>query len=124
MQMVANSFHNSQPAWSIQSLAKKTTISEPAIDMIISALLEDNLLVMAHENDGNGDDDGEPTFIPARSLENISVNDILNVARSAEETPFLRPNNVDAVDQVGKTINSVEDAIRKTTSEISLKDLI
>ena len=123
MQMVANSFHNSQPAWSIQSLAKKTTISEPAIDMIISALLEDNLLVMAHENDGNSDD-GEPTFIPARSLENISVNDILNVARSAEETPFLRPNNVDAVDQVDKTINSVEEAIHKTTSEISLKDLI
>ncbi len=122
MQMVANSFHNSQPAWSIQSLAKKTTISEPAIDMIISALLEDNLLVMAHENDG--DDDGEPTFIPARSLENISVNDILNVARSAEETPFLRPNNVDAVDQVSETINSVEEAIRKATSEISLKDLI
>ncbi len=124
MQMIANSFHNSQPAWSIQNLAKKTTISEPAIDMIISALLEDNLLITAHGNDGNDDGDGEPTFIPARSLENISVNDILNVARSAEETPFLRPNNVDAVDQVGKTINSMEDAIRKATSEISLKDLI
>ena len=123
MQMVANSFHNRQPAWSIQSLAKKTTISEPAIDMIISALLEDNLLVMAHENDGYGDD-GEPTFIPARSLENISVNDILNVARSAEETPFLRPNNVDAVDQVSKTIILVEDAIRNATNEVSLKDLI
>jgi membrane protein len=122
MQMIANSFHNGQPAWSIQSLAKKTTISEPAINLIISALLEDNLLIAANKNDY--DEDGELTFVPARSLENISVNDILNVARSAEETPFLRPDSVDAVDQVRETVASIEDAIRQTTSGISLKNLI
>ena len=120
MQMIANSFHNSQPAWSIQSLADKTTISEPAISLIISALLENNLLIATEETI----DDHNQTFVPARSLENISVSDILNVARSAEETPFLRPDNVETVTQVHDTITAIEDAIRETTNEISLKDLI
>ena len=122
MQMVGSRFHHGQSAWSIQSLAKKTTISEPAIDLIISALLEKNLLIAANENDF--DEDDELTFVPARSLETISVSDILDVARSAEETPFLKPDNVDTVEQVQKTINLVEEAIRKTTNETSLKDLI
>ncbi len=120
MQMIANSFHNSLPAWSIQSLADKTTISEPAISLIISALLENNLLIATEDTI----EDHNQTFVPARSLENISVSDILNVARSAEETPFLRPDNVETVAQVHDTITAIEDAIRNTTKEISLKDLI
>lgn len=122
MQMVAKNFHHSQPPWSIQSIANKTTISEPAIDLIISALIEQKLLIAAAE--GEYDETEEITFLPARSLENISVNDILEVARSAEETPFLKPENVETVDQVQKALNNVETAIRDATTNVTLKDLI
>lgn len=49
---------------------------------------------------------------------------ILEAARTAEETPNLRPADVDAADQVNDAILSIESAISDASKNTTLKDLI
>lgn len=116
MQLVATSFHNKQTPWSVKLLSKKIQISEQAIQLIIKALLSNDLL--------NSTGKDAQFFLPGQSLENISLHMILSAARSAEETPLLRPDDVKTVAQVNEAIETVETAIETSAKGISLKDLI
>lgn len=116
MQLIAHSFHNHETPWSIKTLAKKTTISEQALSLIISSLVEKGLLLRSG--------DKAQYFQPGQSLENITLDMILSAARSAEETPLLRPDEVEAVQQVNDAINTVETVISEATKNITLKDLV
>lgn len=116
MQLIATSFHHNEKTWTLKSLAKKIKISEPALMIIISALLKNNLLAKTDEHDAH--------YLPAQSLENISLNVILAAARSAEETPLLHPDDVDSAPQVNQMIANIESAITDATKTVTLKDLV
>ncbi len=116
MQLIAYSFHHNEELWSVKSLAKKTDISEQAIQLIVSALLSNELLKHTGKD--------AKFYLPGQSLENISLSMILNAVRKAEETPLLRPDNVKTISAVNDSIKTLENAITESTKNISLKDLI
>ena len=116
MQLIASSFHHNEKTWTLKTLAKKIKISEPALMMIISALLKNNLLART----GNHNEH----YLPSQSLENISLTMILDAARSAEETPLLRPDDVESAAQVNEVIDTLENAITDSTKNKTLKDLV
>jgi membrane protein len=116
MQLIATGFHHNDKTWTIKKLAKKIKISEPALSIIISALLKNKLLTISCED--------ERHYLPAQSLENISLNMILNAARSAEETPLLHPDEVVSPQQVNDVIVNIDKALADASKDITLKDLI
>ena len=116
MQLIANNFHHNKKPWTLKSLAKEIKISEQALMMIIDALLKNGLLNSSGEHNDH--------YLPGQSLENISLDMILDAARSAEETPLLRADDVDSAAQVNDVIKNVETAIADSSKDISLKDLI
>lgn len=116
MYLVATSFHHREAPWSIPMLAKKTNMSEQALTLIVSALIADGLLSSSGED--------SQYFLPGQSLENISLDMILNTARSAEETHLLRAEDVEAAQQVNDAITTIENAISESTKGTSLKELI
>jgi membrane protein len=116
MQLIGHSFHNNEPAWTIHTLAAETRISEQALMIVVSSLLSNKLITTT------GIDNLQ--FSPCQSLENITIEMILSAARSAEETPHLHPDDVNAVAQVNDTIKRVEDAYTESIKNKTLKDLI
>jgi len=116
MQLIATSFHHNEKKWTLKSLTKKIKISEPALMMIITALLKNSLLTRSDEQNEH--------YLPSQSLENISVYMILIAARSAEETPLLHPDDVETAPQVNTLITTYENSIADSTKNITLKDLI
>mgnify|MGYP000474490245 CR=1 FL=1 len=116
MQLIAVSFHNNEQEWTLKTLAKTTNISENALMIVTSALISSRLLVTSG--------DKNQYFLPGQSIENISIEMILNAARSAEETPTLRPDHVDSTDSVTQTISTMENALIESVNNKSLKDLI
>ena len=116
MQLVAYNFHHNEGNWTIKTLAKKTDISETAIAMIISALQSKNLITTTGKNNQQ--------YLLSQASESISIDMILEAARTAEETPNLRPDHVDAADQVNAAILSIESAISESSKNTTLKDLI
>jgi len=116
MQLIADNFHNNREAWRLKTLAKKTGISEPALMIVLSSLLDNKLLTRCGKNN--------VFFQPASSLENISIDMILNAARSAEETSQLHADDVNTSQSVDDTISSLESAITDSMAGKTLKDLI
>jgi hypothetical protein len=62
--------------------------------------------------------------MPAQSLENITLEQILNAARKAEETPLLRPDDVASSQQVNAAISEIEQALSDASRNTTLKELV
>jgi membrane protein len=116
MQLIASSFEKGEPPWTLNSLAKKSGIAEPALSMVTSALIKSRLLSPSGS--------GNLSYLPARSLDSISLHMILDAARQAEESPNLHPDDVTTVQKVNEVMSALEDAISESTKDITLKDLI
>lgn len=116
MQLIGHNFHHNKPAWTIQTLSVETRISEQALTIIISTLLSNQLIATT------GPD--ELHYLPAQSLENISIEMILDAARTAEESHHLRPDDVITVPEVDETMKHVENAIHGAVKNRTLKDLV
>ena len=84
--------------------------------LIISALQANNLISTTGENNQN--------YLLSLASESISVDMILNAARTAEESTNLHPDDIDAADQVSDVMSSIENAISESIKQRSLKDLI
>ncbi|MBT8119794.1 MAG: YihY family inner membrane protein [Gammaproteobacteria bacterium] len=116
MQLIATNFHHNEPAWTLKELARKTAISEPALLLILTALKKDKLLVTTGDKKNH--------FLPSQSLENITIEMIMNAARNAEETNNLRADDVSTVQQVNDVILDIENAVSEATKGKTLKDLV
>ena len=116
MQLITTNFQNNEEAWTLKTLEKKTKISQPALMVIISALIENNLITITGKKNQQ--------FLPSQSLENISIKTILAAVRSAEEAPQLRPDDIDTAQQVEEVILSLESAITDSTRDKTLRDLV
>lgn len=116
MQLIGHSFHHNEAPWSVQTLAMKMNISEQALMIIMPALLENKLITTTGED--------QQHYMPAQSLENITLEKVLTAARTAEETPMLHPDDVTTSPQVNNALAKLETVIADTTRSKTLKDLI
>ncbi len=116
MQIIGHSFHHNEPALTIKTLAKNTNISEEALMIILPELVSSKLLTMT------GDENQH--YLPSQSLENITLEMIINAARTAEESANLRPDDVDSVQQVNETLQCLDNAMSEAIKNKSLRDLI
>lgn len=116
MQLIGNNFHNNGATWSIQTLAEKINISEQALMIVMPALLSNKLIATTGE--------GGQHYLPAQTLENITLDMILNAARTAEEAPRLHPEDIAATPQVEDAVRSLEQAISDSSRNVTLKDII
>ncbi len=116
MQLVASNFHHNKTPWTAKTLAQETSLSEPALALILSSLLKGKILITAGKNNLQ--------FQPAQSLENITLDMVLNAARSAEETKHLHPDDVVTVEKVDRVLSDLNEAISAAGRKITLKDLV
>ncbi len=117
MQLIARNFHHNENNWSLKMLAKEINISESALMIILPALVSKKLLITSGG-------EGSTHYLPSQSLENITLEMIINAARSAEETPRLCPDDVSTASQVDEVIQSLNSAISASIESKTLKDLI
>ena len=116
MQLVASSFHHNETAWTVNSLAKKINISEYALAIILSSLTANKLLTTAGKNN--------QYLQPSQSLENITLDMILDAVRSAEETSHLQTKDVITDEKVDDVLAAIDKAIADSSKGITLRDLI
>jgi len=116
MQIIASDFHYNKTPHTLKTLASQTGISDSALTLVTSALIENQLITTTGKD--------ESKFMPAQSLENITLDKIISAARSAEETQHLQIDDVISVQQVDEAIENIEDAIHKAANNQTLKDLI
>lgn len=112
MALIASHYQKQKDAWTIHQLAEKMGISIEICFKIVLQLISNNLLKKTVEIPA--------TYIPCYNLETISLHDIVSSIRSSEKNNFL---NIKVTENVKKTQQEIESAIKKILEQKSLKDL-
>jgi len=112
MYLIARSYHDGKTRWSVDSIAHELGMPGIAISRIVNALESAHLLTLADDE----------RLLPARDLGNISIQEIMDIARN-EKAGQVAPRNLKlpAVDAIAGTMDA---AWRKSCGEMTLRDLI
>ena len=116
MYLIAKSFHENKPAWSHERLAKTIDIGTESLTPVIEALVKAELITVSGKE---GD-----RYIPSHSLENIRIKSILDTVRAAEESVFLKPDDIKSGKPVEQLIKNLDDSLEQTLGDMSLRDLV
>lgn len=112
MVLLGERFIDGIPRWTVNALAERLAVPATVVDETVSCL-EDHGLVLSAEDD---------TVAPARDLEAISLDEIMDAIRHELPDPRRpRPRAVAAADEVA---NEADAALRASVSGRSLRDLI
>jgi membrane protein len=104
-----------RPAWTLRQLTQALSVPMHAIDVVLAALAQGKLLVKSN--------DDPPAYLPARDLGAISVEQLLEVVRSAGEDRFLNPAGLPVTAPVALVLARLDQALNAATASVSLRDL-
>ncbi len=115
MYFIGYNFYNNKPPWTLHSLSGRVGLpSEPVDDVLI--LLKKNSLILE-----TGDD--PPAYLPARDIETIPLQEILDAIRVASGTSPLEKQAA-SVPEVDGVIETLDSAISGQLGEKTLKDIV
>ncbi len=100
---------------SAEELARKAGVPQESMESILGALLRGGVLTLTR--------DEPPRYVPARSLESISLKSLLDIVRSAEETGSLSAVDLPAQRPVDEFLDTVDAALAEALGRRTLRDL-
>lgn len=116
MHHVAHSFHYREPYWTTTTLAKRLDVAAEALGLVLNALEDAGIVIRS----GNK----EVEYVPAQSLEKISLIEVLNAVRAAEETPYLDPDKLHSNNAIDTITHSLYYGLENSLSGKTLRDII
>jgi membrane protein len=112
MYLVGRAYHDGKTRWTVDSMAHELAMPGIAVSRIVHALESAHLVTLTDDE----------CLLPARDLGQISIQEILDIARNEKAGQVgWRNLKIPAVDAISKTM---EDAWRKSCGEMTLRDLI
>ena len=115
MTTIARRFCQDKPALTMQELEQQTALSATSLQEIINMLESDGLLTEIAGQDSR--------FVPGRDLSMITVQQILDCLRSAEERDLM-PLRHRAAPAVEHVLSALRGAQEKVLAEMTLRDLV
>ena len=112
MYLIGRSYHDGKTRWTVDSIAHELGMPGIAISRIVNALESAHLLTLTDDE----------RLLPARDLGNITVQEIMDIARN-EKAGQVAPRNLKlpAVDAIAGVMDA---AWRKSCGEMTLRDLV
>ncbi|BAZ95146.1 hypothetical protein TspCOW1_30300 [Thiohalobacter sp. COW1] len=110
-----NHFHN-RPPWTLTQLCDHLNLPAEPLNQLLEVLLERGFLVAtASEIVG---------YVPARDIETIRLDELLNRVREAGESHFVRPGQVPALQAVDGLMEELQGAQAAHLDGMTLRDLV
>jgi membrane protein len=113
--LISSHYVAGRPAWTLRQLTQALNVPMHAVDVVLVALVQGQLLVKSN--------DDPSAYLPARDLGAISVEQLLEVVRSAGEDRFLNPAGLPVPAPVAQVLARLDQALNAAAADISLKDL-
>ncbi|MHB8534590.1 MAG: YihY/virulence factor BrkB family protein [Sulfuricaulis sp.] len=112
---IGRNFYTNAPAWSLAALAGRIGVPLGSIDPAIDALIRAGIVTETAD---------EPTcYIPARAFEMITVKELLDAVRVAEEAPSLAAETLPREPAVEAVLARLDEAVDKSLGGRTLRDL-
>ncbi|HEY9201116.1 MAG TPA: YihY/virulence factor BrkB family protein [Gammaproteobacteria bacterium] len=115
MLLVARHYHGHKPAWSVEALAHQLHIDADVCHSIILQLCNTDLLQETAEE--------PPRYLPAYDIETLSLYDIIEAVRAAEENSLLSLDSIHREPSITQIDEAMNQALAQCLHGQSLKDL-
>jgi membrane protein len=115
MLLVARHYHWHKPAWSVEALAHQIHIDADVCHSIVLQLCDKELLKETT--------DTPPRYLPAYDIETLSLYDIVEAVRAAEENSLLSLDSIHTESPVQQIDEAMNQALAQCLHGHSLRDL-
>jgi len=112
---IGRNYYTSAPAWSLESLAARLGVPVMSVESVLMAIQRAGYITETA--------DDPPLYLPARSFETITVKELLDTLRSAEEEPSTSAEILPHEAEVEKLLARVDEAVDASLRGNSLKEL-
>ena len=113
--LIAQHFQHRLPPWSVAALAKRLRVPLEPLEQLLKSLQKASILVAV-----SGQSDA---YVPARDPASISVQEILDVVRSAEESRQFALEQIDSEAAVDEVCRDMKAALAEACAGRTLQDL-
>ena len=115
MYLIGYNFYHDRDKWTFDALVKELGLPQESVDSAISELKDKKLILETGE---------DPSYyLPAKDLEVITLNEIINAARTNKETMLLESRYL-SNPQIDKITGDVDNAIHDALGQKTLKDIV
>lgn len=112
---IGRNYYTNAPAWSLEALAGRIGVPLGSVEMVIDAMIRAGIVTETAD---------EPTrYLPARAFEMISVKELLDAVRTAEEAPSLAAETLPREPEIESLLAHLDAAVDQSLSGRTLRDL-
>ncbi len=116
MFLVGQGFHTNKQHWKFVSLTQKLGMPSDFVREVLTILQKKGLLIATHSE--------PPAYLPAKELEAITLNEIINAVRVAGEDTNISVKSLASIPEVDGLMQHIEEAITLSLDKQTLKDLV
>ncbi|MEW6143712.1 MAG: YihY/virulence factor BrkB family protein [Thermodesulfobacteriota bacterium] len=115
MYLIGYNFYYDLGKWTMESLTERLRLPHEPVEETLGDLTQNNLVIETA--------DDPPCFVPSRSLEKISLKEIIDATRTNFETDLIEKKYL-SMPEVDAVTGEVENAISAALGGTSLRDLV
>lgn len=112
---IGRSFYTNSPAWSLEALVDRFGIPIVSIETVLNAISRAGFVTETA--------DEPPRYLPARSFETITVKELLDAVRMAEEEPSLGPERLPHEPEIETLLMHLNEAVEESLRGRTLREL-
>jgi membrane protein len=112
---IGRNYYSSAPAWSLEDLADRLGVPVMSVETVLISIQRAGYITDTA--------DDPPRYLPARSFESISIKELLDSIRTAEEEPGQSIGILPREAEVEKLLTRLDVAVDATLQGYSLKNL-
>jgi len=112
---IGRNYYASAPAWSLEALARRIGVPVMSLETVLASLQSAGYLTETA--------DDPPRYLPARSFETITVKDLLDTVRAAEEEPGRSAEILPREAEVERLLARLDEAASASLRGSSLREL-
>lgn len=115
MYLIGYNYYYDLNRWSMDSLTERLRLPYEPVEDAVNELAQNKLIIET------GDD--PPNFVPSRSLEKITLKEIVDATRTNYETDLVEKKYL-SMPEVDYVTGKVDNAINEALGDMSLKDIV
>jgi len=112
---IGRNYYTNAPAWPLDALADRIGVPLMPVESVIATIQRAGYITETA--------DDPPRYLPARSFETITVKELLDTMRSAEEDPGMSDEILPREDEVERLLARADEAVDTSLQGSSLREL-
>jgi len=112
---IGRNFYTNAPAWSLEDLAARIGVPVMSVETVLAAIQRAGYITETA--------DDPPHYVPARSFETITVKDLLDTTRAAEEYPGMSAEVLPHEAEVERLLSGLDEAASTSLHGSNLREL-